>query len=221
MDIDAALDWAGRLSCGCSEAEYAWMYETIMDAPDVENATVLEIGSWTGPGTVVMAAACQERGFNMVSLDTWHLGLVEGQGHISVDQGKDQFWLFRNNTQRLIDAGLRPVVTQVVANSQIVGKFLDVSPLVFLWIDAGHGYPAALVEFRDFGEALVRGGVVGFHDAQEKNGAALCIKQLQDAGDLDGYTEVDLPALGTMPPVRPGSTIDHTGPWWTRAWRRG
>ena len=227
MDVDEALRWAGRVSCGCNEQEYRWIWETIVSAPGHVDGRVIEIGSWRGAGTLVMAAACEERGFKLLSIDTWHLGVLERQ-HLTASETKLQegpvtFDLFMDCTRLLVEAGLRRHVIQIVGDSLEVAERVlwpHNHDVVFLWIDGWHEHPQAYLEWRAYHNLVRQGGVVGFHDAQEVDGAKRSLRVIEEEGGFEGWVEVDVPQLGAPARPSPGSTIDNQGPWRTRAWRR-
>lgn len=238
MKLDTTLDWLGKdlstgeaLSCGCSEAEYALLWELVVNGPHPKNGVIVEVGSWLGASTLTLASAAQERGLHVISIDPFSLGTfpsgrIEGtypqipnESIHPILTGKDEYWLFRANNDRLVHAGLKPLVTQVIGDSIEVMKHIAVFDVAFLWIDGDHAYPHAYQEWIGLGRNMVSGGVVALHDSQEE-GLQKCFAELAGLGIFTNYDEIPLPALHSAPTRRENSTVDHVGPWWTRAWRR-
>jgi len=231
MDIERALQWAewkpeeaGERAnqaswSGCCEQEYRWMHKTITEDLPCQKGVIVEIGSWLGSSTIILAAAAQEIAARVYSIDTFHLGALRNQEHIGLDEGTDRFWLYRMNRTRLLKAGLAPFVNNIIGDSLTVGQDVAFNGVLFLWIDGYHRYPQALREWELYVHNVVSGGVIGIHDAQEVGGAKDCIAEIEQKPEFNRFfSEWDCPPLGPQE-INP-SVVHNDLRWLTRAWRR-
>jgi hypothetical protein len=222
VNIEKALEFAGMTSNGCTEAEHRFIYQCVMDVPEewTGRGLVIEIGSWLGGLATTLAAACEERGFDLMCVDTWHLGCLPGApndiGRHPLEDGKPRGWLFEQHTEQLIRAGLRQHVMQIVTDSLMFKKYVPQKDVVFVWIDGCHDHHHATQEFQAYAANIVMGGIVGWHDAPEiADAIELCC-----VDKSANWREITPMPLMTICPVTPGVRIDKTGPWLTRAFRR-
>lgn len=128
----------------------------------------VEIGSYCGKSTIIIATACQRVGGTLVAIDH-HRGSEEnqpGEAYHDPDlatsdgEGMSSFQEFEKNIKR---AGLCDTVVPVVAPSALAARVIT-SPVAFVFIDGGHSMPAALADYRLWATRLAPGGILAIHD---------------------------------------------------------
>jgi predicted O-methyltransferase YrrM len=129
--------------------------------------TWLEIGTYCGKSTVILADAARSAGARLVTVDHHH-GSEENQPgwewHDStlVDPATgllDTLPTFR----RLLDTRLADVVTAVVARTQLVATWWT-TPLRLLFLDGNHTEDVAQHDYAAFARHLEPGGLLLVHD---------------------------------------------------------
>ncbi len=122
---------------------------------------IVEIGSFKGKSTVVLATVAQHYGFGPVAaIDPHTFDNPELAAHRAMP-GASSFEAFLRN---LDSAGVARVVESHRARSIDVAPVWT-RPIRFLWIDGNHTWAGAKADFDGFMPHLVPGGVVAFHDA--------------------------------------------------------
>lgn len=141
-----------------------------LHAAAVEAAThgpLLEVGSWCGRSTLLLAAAAAAAGTHVITVDH-HRGseehqpgeayhdpsLVDADGHV------DTLGTFRGV---IASAGMEPHVIAVVAPSAVVGQYWR-GPLGMVFIDGGHSETAAQTDYETWAHHIVIGGTLAIHD---------------------------------------------------------
>ena len=113
---------------------------------------IVEIGSYHGKSTVLLAHASQGAGREKVIAIDPHLGGAVQAFHDS-----------------LARAGVTEHVTPVVATSDAAAGTWH-GPVRLLWIDGAHAYDQVDRDFNNWTPFLVEGGIVAFHDTYEWEG---------------------------------------------------
>ena len=122
---------------------------------------IVEIGSFKGKSTIMLAKICQHYGLgSVVAIDPHNFNSQELQIHRS-EQTPSTFGEFLSN---LRSAGVYDYVDIQKNRSHDVASGWK-APIRFLWIDGDHSYPGAKADFEDFLPHVVPGGIVAFHDA--------------------------------------------------------
>jgi beta-1,4-mannosyl-glycoprotein beta-1,4-N-acetylglucosaminyltransferase len=105
--------------------------ESVADLP----GAILEIGSWEGRSTVVLAGACYPN--TLVAIDTWDGNIDESPTHSTVQVAKRRnvYAQFVANMQALTQGNVRPV--RIDCHS-FLKSFNE--PIKFAHIDASHDY---------------------------------------------------------------------------------
>ncbi len=123
----------------------------ILATPD---AAVVEVGSYCGRSTVVLAGVARElKARPIVAIDP-HEG-VFGLGDERAEPTLDR--LRRN----LVNTGLNDFVRVLVERSHDV---VWSEPIGLLFVDGLHGYDDVSADFRHFEPHIVAGGLAAFHD---------------------------------------------------------
>lgn len=162
-DLDRVLDeaWslASRVPGFLLEGEARLLGTIAACVPG--NQGIVEIGSFKGKSTVMLAKVCQHYGLSPVTaVDPHNFNSVELQQHKTTEHASS-YAEFLDNVE---NAGVAQFVQPIRAYSSEVALNWN-RPIRFLWIDGDHTYGGAKRDFDGFFPHLVAGGVVAFHDA--------------------------------------------------------
>jgi predicted O-methyltransferase YrrM len=134
-------------------------------------ATIVEIGSYRGRSTTILALAAQV-GLTLVAIDP-HAGNDRGpqQWHGPRDAGEADFRAFHANLDR---AGIADRVRHVRAASQ---SALDAvaGDVALLYVDGAHGYRPAEADLARWSPRVQPGGTLLIHDAFSAVGLTLAL----------------------------------------------
>jgi hypothetical protein len=125
--------------------------------------TVVEIGSFCGKSTIVLASAARtaHASARVYAIDP-HQGVVGAEdGLEGVRVGPPTFERFQRN---VTDAGLAEMIEPIRLPSYEVPWS---SPIAFLFIDGLHGYSSVARDFFHFERHLPDGAYVAFHDCDD------------------------------------------------------
>jgi predicted O-methyltransferase YrrM len=131
-------------------------------------ATFVEIGAWCGKSTVYLGAAAEATGAVVLSVDH-HRGSEENQAGwdhhepdlVDTDDGRiDTLHHWRRT---IASARLEASVVGVVGDSPTVAAHWG-RPLVFCFIDGGHGEEPAWADYRGWSPHVAVGGWLAIHD---------------------------------------------------------
>lgn len=134
--------------------EAAMMYKAAKDVTKRLAGSVVEVGSYCGRSTTILAAAVEEsRGLRakVCAIDP-HLG--------DLSRGKEApTWdVFLNNMEK---AGVSEIVLPIRKRSVDVEWWM---PIAFILIDGLHDYDSVKADFEHFYPFVELGGLVAFHD---------------------------------------------------------
>lgn len=145
------------------------LYDAAADTP--EGGRIVEIGSFRGRSTIVLASAAGD-GVEVVAIDP-HAGNDRGPQEIDgfAAEAADDHEVFLAN---LAAAGVAERVTHVrrfsdAAHADVVGV-VDT-----LYIDGAHRYAPARADIRDWGGRVAPGGTMLIHDSFSSVGVTLAI----------------------------------------------
>lgn len=113
---------------------------------------IVEIGSYHGKSTVLLAHASKDAGRERVVAIDPYKGAVTPE--------------FRQSLRR---AGVEDHVDPLVATSDEVARTWS-APIRLLWIDGGHGFEQASRDFQSWTPFVVPGGIFAFHDSYQWDG---------------------------------------------------
>ncbi|KJU87395.1 hypothetical protein MBAV_000403 [Candidatus Magnetobacterium bavaricum] len=145
----------------------------------------LEIGSWCGDSTTVIAKVAREFGGHLYCVDWWR-GNV-GTDLIDIASSEDVFTTF---WKRITAEGLDDVVIPIRCRADLAPVVLKENSFDFIFIDADHRYKQVLQDIRSY-MPLVRapGGIFCGHDC-EGYVADFDPDFLEDHKDVDFYQSV-------------------------------
>lgn len=122
---------------------------------------VLEIGSWKGRSTIVLAGTVQPHDGRIFAIDTW-MG-SPGVPHHECAKKIDIFSIFKNNLQTL---GLESFVHPLVMDSFIASKIFAYNVLDLIFIDGDHRYERVRQDISLWLPKLRYGGILCGHDCE-------------------------------------------------------
>ena len=132
---------------------------------------IVEIGSFRGRSTVVLASAAPE-GVSVIAIDP-HAGNDRGPQELDgfVEQAQGDHEIFNAN---LANAGVTDRVHHVRAMSNEAHDQVQ-GGIAVLYIDGAHRYAPALQDIREWGARVVPGGTMLIHDSFSSVGVTAAI----------------------------------------------
>lgn len=127
-----------------------------------DKMTILEIGSWTGSSTNVLAKSVMGRGGNVYAVDHWRGSETIWQ-YDDITKKCDIFAIFRNNMEIL---GNQNIVHPLVMPSQIALKLFRDNFFDLIFIDGDHRYTPVKADILSCFPKLKDGGIICGHDAE-------------------------------------------------------
>jgi hypothetical protein len=122
----------------------------------------LEVGSWCGDSTVILAEVAREFGGRLFCVDWWQGNAGTELADIACRQ--DVFAIF---WQRIRDAGLDEVVVPIRGRSEVVMDVLKENSFDFVFLDADHRYQAIKHDIAACIPMVRRdGGILCGHDCE-------------------------------------------------------
>ena len=129
---------------------------------------ILEIGSYCGKSTIYLATAAKENNGCIYSVDH-HTGSEENQvgweyHDIELfDEETGRINSFPEFMRNLRKANLLDTVVPIVSDSSLVSRYWKI-PLSMVFIDGGHTMEAALNDFNNWKDKIIKGGILAIHD---------------------------------------------------------
>ena len=164
----------------------------------VPPATIVEIGSYHGRSTVVLARAAAE-GVDVFAVDP-HAGNDRGPGQWRGDEDDGQAD-HRRFVSTLAGAGVDHRVTHVREFSRAAHPRIR-GPVDLLYVDGAHGYGPATGDVVGWGSRVVRGGHMVIHDVYNSFFVSLVVirrlwfsrrwRQVERFRSMVAYERVDL-----------------------------
>ena len=140
----------------------------LADVPSAKPATFVEIGAWCGKSTVYLGAAAEATGAVLLSIDH-HRGSEENQPgweyHEAdlVDLEAGRIDTLKHWRRTITTTELESSVIGIVGDSPTIATRWD-RPLVFCFIDGGHGQEPAWADYRGWSPHVAIGGWLAIHD---------------------------------------------------------
>jgi hypothetical protein len=134
-------------------------------------ARIVEIGSFRGKSTVVLASAAPEAA-EVIAIDP-HAGTDRGPNEISGfdEAAEDDFAVFHANLNAY---GLKERVHHVREFSDRAHSSVE-DPIDLLYIDGAHRYRPAVTDITEWGHRVSDGGTLLIHDAFSSIGVTLAV----------------------------------------------
>ncbi len=131
----------------------------------------LEIGSYCGKSTLCIGNACKQNNSVLFSIDH-HRGSEDqqpGETYFDPTLFDPSFFkvdTFQTYRQTLQSSNLEDTVVPIVCLSEICARFWQ-TPISLLFIDGGHSYQDAFLDYQAWAKHLIPGGYLLFHDVFE------------------------------------------------------
>jgi hypothetical protein len=167
--FDDALAAVAKIDGWMTDAQARRLWDRAAAVP--AGGRIVEIGSFRGRSTVVLARAAAE-GVEIVAIDP-HAGNDRGPREIEgfADAAEEDHEVFLGNLRA---AGVLERVRPVRAFSQDALGAVD-GPVTLLYIDGAHRYAPALADIRVWGNRVSAGGTLLIHDSFSSVGVTLAI----------------------------------------------
>jgi predicted O-methyltransferase YrrM len=154
--IAAMADLGARLTGHLTAREVRFL--ALLGAAPTCRGEVLEIGSFKGKSTVILAKSAAFAGLSRVcAVDPLDLPSVTDPGE------SERFTIAPAFRAALRDNGVEALVEFHQMTSGALGRTWD-RPIRLLWIDGDHTYQGAMSDFTVFAPHLACGAIVAFHD---------------------------------------------------------
>jgi len=126
-----------------------------------DNVTIVEVGSWKGMSTAILAKAASDFQGKVFAVDHWH----GSDGVFEHQQAKeaDMLSVFRHNMQVL---GVSDLVHPLVMTSELAASVFKDSSLDFVFIDADHRYSHVSQDIEMWLPKVKRKGIIAGHDCE-------------------------------------------------------
>ena len=151
---------------------------------------VVEVGSWKGGSTAVLAHVARAHGGRVFAVDHWRGNL--GVPHHAQARELDVLSIFRRNMRAL---GLDDVVHPLVMPSAVAAGLFPDGTADLVFIDGDHRYHAVRDDLKHWRPKLRRGGLLCGHDSETHYGSL----SPEDQRRIDEHGEED-----TLGPLHPG-----------------
>ncbi len=163
-------------------------------AADAAPGTWLEIGTYCGKSTLILADAARQVGAQLVTVDHHH-GSEENQpgwdyhdtSLVDPRTGRlDTFPHFRPLLDELSD-----VCSAVVGHTEVVARWWN-TPIELLFLDGNHTEPVALHDYRQFARHLTPGGLLVVHDVfpDSADGGQAPWRVVESAMSTGGFAQI-------------------------------
>ena len=175
-DVDAALAATTDVEGWMTKDQGRRLFDVAARCP--EGGRIVEIGSFRGRSTIVLAMAAPPRA-EVVAIDP-HAGNDRGPRELhgyAAEANRDRV-AFEGNLAR---AGVADRVRHVAAFSTAAQEEVA-GPIDVLYVDGAHRYAPARADLRDWGQRVAEGGTLLIHDAFSSIGVTLAIGRELVAG---------------------------------------
>jgi predicted O-methyltransferase YrrM len=151
---------------------------------------IVEVGSWKGGSTAVLAHVARDHGGRVFAVDHWRGN--PGVLHHAQAGELDVLSLFRRNLRAL---GLGDVVYPLVMPSAVAAELFPPATADLIFLDGDHRYHAVRDDLKHWHGKLRPGGLLCGHDSEAFYG---CLSP-EDQRRVDEHREED-----TVGPLHPG-----------------
>jgi predicted O-methyltransferase YrrM len=126
-----------------------------------DKVTVLEVGSWKGMSTSVLAKAVADYNGKVFAVDHW-MG-NEGDWNYDIARDYDIYSIFKRN---MILSGIWGMVHPLVMDSQTASQIFADGILDLVFIDGDHRYDSVMKDISSWLPKLRKGGILCGHDCE-------------------------------------------------------
>jgi len=143
-----------------------------------EGMTVVEVGSWKGKSTSVLAEIVQKHDGRVFAVDHWEGD--EGTWNKPIAETYDIFAIFRKNMRLL---GLEDTVHPLVMASEVAYPLFVDGSLDLIFLDGDHRYKGFKQDLENWIPKLRKGGIICGHDCERKY--SNCSEEIKRAIDAN------------------------------------
>jgi len=160
IGLDRALDLAMNTEGWLSPVEACALY---LLAKGRKGGRVVEIGSWKGRSTIMLAAGCSDREEQPhdIMRKVWAIDTFQGSAE---HQANGPVWTFDEFKNNIKKAGLDDWVNPLVGFSADHAKVYNKVAIGLLFIDGAHDYASVRNDLYLWWPYLMVGGTVALHD---------------------------------------------------------
>ncbi|MEE2657393.1 MAG: class I SAM-dependent methyltransferase [Candidatus Latescibacterota bacterium] len=181
-ELSRALDISRATTGWLEDDEARELYRHVLDTGQL--GPTLEIGSWHGKSTVILATAARIVGTRVHSVDP-HEGINYWQDETApMPELGPSFADFERN---LAEAGAGDVVAiHIMTSRDAFAAMGSASRFGFVFIDGNHGYQHVKSDFESWFTCLEPGGVIALHDSNTRMpGPRRVIAEVRERGDVE------------------------------------
>lgn len=149
---------------------------------------VVEIGSYKGRSTVLLAEGLKGNGFQVYAVDH-HKGSIE---HQIKGKNVSTFQEFKKNIKRM---GVDHLVTPMVMTSKEAAKKFD-KPIELLFIDGDHSRRSVEQDLKLWFPKVIIGGTIALHDNNWKGPRQVIDAYIKDNPTFSGVREIGIITYG-------------------------
>lgn len=209
--VEHALELASKVEGFVAPVELRGLYHLALAAPSP--GRVVEIGSYLGRSTVMLARAAMDRGAPQVVAVDPHTATMGVEGETPHDTRP----IFERNMR---SAGVSDAVRLLHATSVDAARDWDGDTVQMLFVDGLHTRDNVLEDVRSWAPFMSEDRVVAFDDYMVSEGVRAGVRELQDEGAVprDGVVVGKLAAfaprevLGRIPKPPGGRLLTRLGP---------
>lgn len=161
---DAIQGWFPR-----NDMETLWMLGTQFIP---KGGLVVEVGSWKGRSSYLLASICQERGARLICIDSFRGLLAKDNARWDAYHGPDGSYAEANEKSiiRHIRENLKEFDVDIrEGDSRELHKILADKSVDFLFLDGDHELPAIAQDLDNFWPKVKNGGIFCGHDYDKGN----------------------------------------------------
>jgi hypothetical protein len=198
MLIDYAIAASTRAGALLSLGEQQVLFQLAREVPP--EGTIVELGSWMGGGTIMLAAGASDRpGSRVYAVDLFGIdpaNSLEYSERVGGD-GADYLARFKDN---LCAAGVESSVEPIRSLTVSAARRWEGPPINLLFIDANHYYDDVAADFIEWSVHCAEGARCAFHDYGRMGtpGVQKFVDQAIERGLLKDVEFVDTIAYGTI-----------------------
>jgi predicted O-methyltransferase YrrM len=156
---------SGRIDGWLMRGEPGYLYD-LAQKYIPPNGRAVEVGSWKGKSTYILASVCRKKGAQLTSIDTFS-GNIVAEGGVPADNAiykeaeADPDLFFRTHIARSLRGF--PVDYLKMTSARAAAKIKNAS-LDFCFIDGDHTLPVVYQDIRNYLPKVKKGGLLLGHD---------------------------------------------------------
>ena|GEM_PF-5580579 len=145
-----------------ASGEQEIVLRTLAESVAAPNCKFLEVGSWLGDSTVILAKVAKKHGGHLFCVDWWK-GNV-GTDLVDIASKADVFSVFWS---RICMEGLEDAVVPIRSRSDLAAKIIRENSFDLVFLDADHRYVDVLNDIKQYAPAVDRKhGILCGHDCE-------------------------------------------------------